>query len=270
MKQAIKDQIIIEYEDRENGFANNVFSHRIFELVTDALKALEHKEGFSVAQNNHHLLSEEEKYVARVFALYSKIDSTAIQIDFVRLFTARNPLSKHYFKNGLNELAYIDYHQDMLFHKVHTMLELMRLMVNEIYGFEIPEKDCSWQSLKKKLDQKDPSKLALEMYFNAFESIINARHALSHRGPMDNPARDQIEVFKGYQFYAYMAKGQKFDEDFLKLIPMSTIKAEIKKYKKEKMNLINDVAKENGRLINIFFEALLPVFERELLKYKSC
>ncbi|MES2331225.1 MAG: Cthe_2314 family HEPN domain-containing protein [Bacteroidota bacterium] len=269
MKPIIKDQIVIEYEDREYGFANNIFSHRLFDLVTEALKAIEHKEGFLVTQNNHHLLSEEEKYVARVFTLYSKIDSTALQIRFVKLFTARNPLSKHYFKNGLNELAYIDYHQDMLFHKVHTMLELMRLMVNEIYGFEIPEKDCNWNSLKNKLADKDPVKLGLEMYFTAFESLINARHALSHRGPMDNPVRDEIEIFKGYRFYAFMANGQTFDEDFLKLIPMSRIKSEIRKYKKDKMNLINDVAKENGRLINIFFEHLLPVFESKLVKYKN-
>lgn len=58
-------------------------------------------------------------------------------------------------------------------HKIHTILEVMKLAVNDIYEINLPPKDCTWDNLKNNpIFKGTKSKLIIEAYFFTFKHII--------------------------------------------------------------------------------------------------
>ncbi|MDN3588039.1 Cthe_2314 family HEPN domain-containing protein [Pedobacter aquatilis] len=140
----------------KNDFLMNYFSERLLEDLSDSFKGFEQRTGYVEGENNHHLLNEDERYASRIFRLQSALRNTSEQLQHIRLYINRYPFRKHYLANGISQLEYIQYHIEALYHKVHTVHEIMLLMVNEVYGLGLIQMKCRWPNILKILPSTEP------------------------------------------------------------------------------------------------------------------
>jgi hypothetical protein len=223
------------------------------------------REGFDINQNNYHLLTEQEKYRQDIFNLFTKLGKVVDSISHITIFLRR--YNKDFlFKNGIDDLTYIQYHTEVLFHKVHTILEIMKLMVNKVYLLNIPPKDCSWDSLTAKLNkEKELPLLIINKYYSIFKNMIDMRHLNTHRGLFIDKKMDEIDLDYGFCIYK-MVEGQYISEqtETLNNLQISVMKYKLKVFKKERINLTKDVQAHVNTLVSDFLDSLLEKFEFEM------
>jgi len=156
----------------EEKYSNNPFSTTLLFCTQKATESMMKKDGFKIGQNNFHLLDKTEKYVSRVSKMNGDLRSVFEQINLVRIFMRRFPNRKFYYENGIGELDYMQYHTESLIHKVHTILEVMKLIVNEVYCLGIPKKECNWNTLTSKLNKKTTCLQIIDIYYKVFNDFI--------------------------------------------------------------------------------------------------
>jgi hypothetical protein len=167
-----------------------------------------------------------------------------------------------YLENGISQLEYIRYHTEGLYHKVHTVLEIMRLLVNEVYQLDIPVKDCSWLNLWKHVSKKAEPMKHMDVYYKTFKNLIELRHISSHRGVFNDDEMDEIELYFGNAFSKYEARGYVFENLNLN---QNLLRYKLRKYKNKRVALVDQVKKVNGELLDKFLTSLYPEFARQRL-----
>jgi hypothetical protein len=234
-----------------------------FELLDSAKKASEevekHKE-FKLGQNNHHLLSQRGKYVMENFGYFKKICEVVSSIKYIEVFLRRFPNKKYYEQNDIDKLVYSQYHIEVFMHKIHTILELMKLMLNAVYELGIPEEDCSWNRLKD-IDEIKNSKSypILNSYYSKFRLIIEARHLNTHLAIFNDAKKDRLDVSR--QIYdGYEKLSLELDDDYKQAMPKWILDWEIKDYRKEKLKLVMDSREVAEEYAKIFFESIADDF----------
>jgi hypothetical protein len=247
----------------------NQFSIDLMKNVSTALKNLEGAKGFIIGENNHHLLSEVDKYHSRVFRIQNALTKTAEQLGQIRIFLNRFPLKKYYFEKGISQLEYVQYHTEVLFHKVHTILEIMKLLVNEVYQLGIAPKDCSWRELTKKIPRKTEPMKNLDLYFKTFEDLIDRRHSNTHRGYYEDQEKDDIDLKYGLAFYRLEQEGHRIDEELKNNLSMPLINYMLRQHKKKRVELIDTCIKENERLLSVFLESLFDEYRQQMIKFST-
>lgn len=248
----------------KNDFLMNYFSQRLQEDITSAQKDFDKRAGYLQGQNNHHLLNEDEKFTSRIFRIQSALANTSEQLLHIRLYINRYPFRKHYLSQGISQLEYIQYHMESLYHKVHTIHEIMLLVINEVYRLNLPAMKCRWNVLTKKLASTEkPLKIA-HIHFKTFENLIGLRHLNSHRGYYEDEEKDKIDLNYGLFFFKEEAKGLKINEDLKKMFPPALTRYKLNEFKKQKVQLIDLIIKENEKHLHNFLESLLPVYESQL------
>ena len=134
--------------------------------------ATEHPE-FKLGQNNYHLLSKNAKEAGRILDFMTRISGLTSDLDKVQVFIRRFPLKEYYETNDIDQLDFIKYHYEVFIHKIHTLLEVKKLWMNDFYKIGLKEEDCSWDNLKKYNEiQKSPAKIILDAYYKSFKHII--------------------------------------------------------------------------------------------------
>lgn len=256
----------VTFKYTKNNFLMNPFSLRLQQDVLASMKDFDKTPGFVLGQNNHHLLSEHEKYTSRVFRIQAALTKTSEQLLHIKIFINRYPFRQYYLEQGISQLEYVQYHTEVLFHKVHTILEIMRLLVNEVYQLSIPSKECSWISLCKKLRKNESPMKCLELYFKAFENLIDLRHLNSHRGYYEDEEKDKIDLEYGLFFYKEEYNGYTMDQEFKAKIPIGLINLHLKEHKKRKVKLVDMAIIENEKHLTKFLSSLLIQYELQLLK----
>jgi len=135
---------------------DNEFTIYFIKVFVDSIKDIDKRNGFSYSSNNYNLLNEKERYLTDIQRYHTNLIYTIEQIDYIRVFLKRFPAKKFYQNNNINQLSYIQYHIEVLIHKIHTISEIMRLLVNEVYMLKIDPRDCSWKKLVSKIGKKKP------------------------------------------------------------------------------------------------------------------
>jgi len=253
----------------KNNFLMNRFSIDLMNNVSISLKNLEAAKGFKIGENNHHLLSEVDKYHSRVFRIQNALVKTVEQLAQIRIFLNRYPLKKYYFEKGISQLEYVQYHTEVLFHKVHTILEIMKLLVNEVYQLDIAPKDCSWIELTKKVSKKTEPMKNLDLYFKTFGDLIDLRHSNTHRGYYEDQEKDDIDLKYGLAFYRLEQEGHLIDEELKSNLSMPLINYMLREHKKKRVKLIDTCIKENERLLTLFLESLFDEYRRQMIKFSA-
>jgi|GEM_PF-2729151 len=248
----------------KKDFLMNYFSQILEEDLSAALKDFDKRTGFVQGENNQHLLTEDEKYTSRVSRIQSALSTTSEQLLHIRLYINRYPFRKHYLSEGISQLEYIQYHMEALYHKVHTIHEIMLLMINEVYGLNLPEIKCRWNAITKKLASTEKPLKIVHRYFKTFENLIGLRHLNSHRGYYEDEEKDKINLYYGVFFYKEEAKGLKMDQDLKKMFPPALTRYKLIEFKKQKVELIDLIIKENDKQLHSFLESLLPIYEDRL------
>lgn len=189
-------------------------------------------------KNNYHLLSENAKEASRVFDFMSRLTGLTSDLDKIQVFIRRFPLKKYYESNDINQLDYIKYHYEVFVHKIHTVLEVKKLWLNDFYRIGLKEEDCNWSNLKGHVEiQKSPTKIIIDSYFKTFEHLIKFRHLNTHRAYYKDSRKDDIESY----LIAYkMSQRLGVETDRLERIrPKFIVDYQVKEYRKEKLDFIN-------------------------------
>jgi len=249
-------------------FYNNPFTINLIKDFGDSTKGFNKLDGFKYGQNNHHLLNAQQKFQSRVSRIQSRLGDTDTQLEMTRVFVSRLPFGKYYLELGISPLDYIQYHTDVMSHKVHTILEIMKLLVNELYDLKIPEKDCSWLILCKHLKKTDLTMRIIDQYFKTFEDFIDARHLSSHRGIFNDSQKDKIEIDYMYSMYKWEAThGYPVSEEIKKVFPKVYIDYEIKEHKKKRVKLIEKVLQSNAVILKDFLTSLHLQYQKRNLDF---
>jgi len=222
-----------------------------------AMDSMMKKEGFKIGQNNFHLLDNSEKYVSNVGKVNRNLRCVFEQINSIRVFLKRFPKKKFYYENGIGELDYIQYHTESLIHKVHTILEIMKLIVNEVYCLKIPKKDCNWNTLTSKLNKNTPCLKIIDKYYKEFKDLIESRHINTHRGIYNDDEKETIEMDYGLELYQ-ISYNLNYDlgEDFEKIYPKFMIEFKIKELRKNRIKLVSETEKKISNLLKEFLTSL--------------
>jgi hypothetical protein len=246
-------------------YNDNSFSNHLIDLMSEFLKNGDKRDGYDINKNNYHLLNEKEKYRQRVWGLYCKMNNSIDNITHIKVFLRRYN-REFLFKNGIDDLSYIQYHLEVLFHKVHTILDLMKLMINEVYRLDISPKECSWDSLESRLNKnKEKPLLIINKYFTFFKNIIEMRHLNTHRGLFIDDKKEEIEINYGFGLYkmvegSYSAKMT----DVLNVIPINAMKHKVKVYRSERIEFVQEVHFHIMTFAQEFYTSLYEKFSLEM------
>lgn len=242
------------------GYLLNPFSIELGYRLSESMRDFEKRPGYLARKNNYHLLNEQEKYVSRTFRIQSNLVRTTDQVRYIRIFLNRYPFKKAYLENGISQLEYIQYHTETLYHKIHTTLEIMRLLLNEVYQLNIPVKDCSWFELCKHINKKEDPMKCLEAYYDTFKNLIDLRHINSHRGVYDDDEMDEIDIYCGNVLVKYEARGYVFDNLNLN---KNLLNYKLREYKKSRVAFVDQIKEINGELLDKFLTSLHPQFKKQ-------
>ncbi|SDX75890.1 Cthe_2314 family HEPN domain-containing protein [Flavobacterium degerlachei] len=230
-------------------------------------EAVNHKD-YNILKNNFHLFSEKNKYIMNTFRYYNNIVDFNDDIKKVEIFLRRFPNSKFLNENDIDNLTYIKYHMEVLFHKIHTILELKKLMINEVYKVGFSEKECTWENLKKhsKLRSKVPMQI-LDNYFKTFKHIIDLRHLNTHRGHYND--EKSIDISASLNIYKWAEKdGYNLGENFKLMMPKFLIEYKLREFKKERVKFVKNASIATIYYKEEFFKYLLIDFKNNIENWK--
>lgn len=127
----------------KNSYLNNELTLLLFKLSNKNRIDISKRDGYDNKKNNHHLLTEQEKYVINTMDQTFKIQGLIEQLYFIKVFIRRFPFYTFYKENEINQLNYIQYHTEVLLHKIHTITEIMKLILNQVYLLKLTPKNCT-------------------------------------------------------------------------------------------------------------------------------
>lgn len=216
---------------------------------------------FEMGKNNHSTLSKKGIYLNEIFKYYSRMNDLTSDLEHIVIFLRRFPYPKFYYKNDINQLDYIKYHSEVFIHKIHTILEVKKMLLNCTYELGLNEKDCSWENLKNQKGIKGTEIAQLmNSYHKTFKHIINVRHHNTHRATYNDKDSDDISLpLSIYENHEKL--GLELDDEFKTLIPKFILDYQVKKLKKERINYIKDginsVNYYSTKFMNIIFSESL-------------
>lgn len=251
--------------NRINKCLNNPFSLKLMDVHKESVYDAEKREGFQMRGNNYHLFSEKEKYTSRIFRLECDLVSTIEQIEYIKVFISKIPYKKFMWNHSIDELSYLQYHLEVLYRKVHTVLEIMKLMVNEVYMLGIKERECSWKNLKSKVGKDIEPMKDINQYYEIFIALIENRHLNSHRGYFQDEEMNKIDLLSGYGLMKlYHKAGFEMDDELKKNISKLLIDIQLNKFREDKVKLIANVLEIIYGLLLRFLESLNPEYEKNI------
>lgn len=241
-------------------------ARNILDATREAYEEATKAEGYDLMKKNYHLLSERGRYVISVFRYYNRIISIAEDLDKVQVFLRRFPNSIYLKENEINQLSYTQYHIEVAIHKVHTILELKKLMINEVFELGLSERDCSWELIKDKPEIKGGKIYRiLNAYYATFKQLINARHLNTHRGIFKDLEKDDLEV--KLSFYEEFEKYDiEIDDEMKRAIPKFILDWKVKEFRKGKINLVKESKKIIEVYVKAFFDEINTEFEKRRKK----
>ena len=246
-----------------NAFTKNLLDN-VHKSQNDATKRGEGKSG----ENNWHTLTEKEKYIMHIFNAYTRLDHVIEQLNHIVIYLNRFSLNEKFEKNDINELTYLQYHLEVYFHKIHTVLELKKIIVNRVFKFDLKDKDCTWENLKKcKGFNGSVVEPVMDKFFKAFKPMIDRRHFNTHRGYFDDP---EIDRFSTPLFiYAQSRKYNMDISDYKQVYPEFLVKYGVRDLRRKRAK---EIATNNETLylfINAFYTAINKTFNSRLKRFNE-
>lgn len=238
---------------------------KYYEKVT---KNVHNHPEFNINKNNHHLFDKNGKIAMQIMKYMGLLNSLTDDLKKVVVFMRRFPNKDFYLENDIDQLSYLKYHYEVFIHKIHTILEVKKLALNNIYEVGLLEKDCSWSNLKSspKIRKTNTTKI-IEAYFKTFSHLIEHRNLNTHRAIFVDKKNEDLSR----QNFIYQ-KSQKLDfelgEDFINVFPKFLLNYEISEYRKEKINYVNDGLKAAEIYVGQFNTIMMNEFLKNLLKNK--
>jgi len=257
--------MIVDNMQKDNELFLELMDYFFKYIERSRKNATEHPD-YKIGKNNYHLLSENEKMAIGILKYMSKVFGLNSDLEKTHTFIRRFPIKEYYKKNEIDQLEFIKYHYEVFIHKIHTLLEVKKLWLNDFFEIGLKEEDCNWNKLKtyKKI-QKSPAYKIIDNYFKSFKHIIEFRHLNTHRAfYMDS----DIEFLKiDLQIYNIHEKYKiEIPEYYKTITPRFVVDYQIKKYRKEKLEYIKNGIRIAELYSNQFISIILQEFFSELLE----
>lgn len=238
---------------------DNELIRQFLSILEGTHTGIEKHSDFNWTGNNFHLLSDKGQYMQKVFRYYSRILDVQEDLRRIEIFLRRFPLKKFYEENDITYLDYSKYHMEVFFHKINTILDLLKLMVNEVFELGLSERKCTWDSLSKNSAVKNsPSLKVIEYFHKSFKHIIEARHLNTHRGYYDESESEDIRV--PMMIYKNSEKfNMDIGEDLKRIMPKFIIEYRLKEFRKKRILYLKNGHDVVTQYINMFMHLTLPV-----------
>lgn len=251
----------------KHKYLDNLLFHELSKEYQNLFKNVQKRDGFEYGKSNYKILSDKEGYVNEIMTFKIKIHGLVDQLYFINTFIRRYPHGKFYKENGINKLNYIQYHTEVFFHKIHTILEVMKLMVNEVYMLNIPSKECNWKRITSVVNKDIKPLKIIDAYFTTFDKFINHRHVNTHRAIYNDKAMREIEIDFGFGYRELVESiGEKVDEEMNHIYPKFLLDYKIKQFKKERLKLVSKTIEITNDYLFLFLNSLLPEFKKQLIE----
>lgn len=204
--------------------------------------------------SNYDLLSIEGKYtidfIDLVYRLGKLIDDINIVETLITKYSVVNIIT-------IDEIDYINFYLEIFYHKINTINDVLKLLVNHVYKLEIDEKLCDWKSISQRRNDINPNALdIIEKYYKSFKSIIHIRNLNTHRNLNVNPSSKMISAL----LLVKKIKAKQMDPIFLDLV-----NEKLESHKMEKIDFIRS-SKDTAKFYIDFFNAFLIDDVLEYLK----
>lgn len=246
--------------DLNTKLLDNPFSIALVEKSSEIIVEGNKREGFVLGENNHHLLTDTEKYIIKISSIHADFLQAIDDICITKVLLRRYPDNKFLLENGLNKLKYIQYHTEVMHHKVSTILDLMKLLTNEVFSLGLDPEHCNWKNLKKNIEDNNSSLFLINKYHESFRGIINHRNLNTHRNIFYDKEKQDIQS-DGYCIYdLHNRMGIEVDNKFQKLRPLVFFERLIKNYKKKKIDEIDIVLEKICFISKCFLTSLSHEF----------
>jgi hypothetical protein len=205
------------------------------EILTENVRK---RKGYLFGQNNHHLLTINEKRTLRIFTLISNLFTIINDLKLIYVLINKLPAKSYRKKHDISELDYIRLHYEVFIHKIHTVCELMKFIANEVLNIQLSHKDCNWANLiKNKEFNNSKCRKIIQEYYDDFKDLIESRHRNSHRGIYDDEKMDQVSA--EYLIYSHENKFEaKISDEFKEMFPYFIVRYKVRKYKRHKLKEI--------------------------------
>lgn len=163
------------------------------EIYKVEIEAPQKKQAFSLGQSNRHLLSARGVYLVDVQGYWSKLYIIQDDLEKALKFIRYIPYKKQLERMGLNPLDCLKYHTEVFSHKISTLLDVMRIMVNIVYEYNLTERQCTWENLKDLIQNPQVINI-LNGYFKTFKHLIIARNLNTHRAEYKDTGSEEIQT----------------------------------------------------------------------------
>ncbi len=231
-----------------------------YQYLENTMEVIRNHPEYDINKNNYHLNSEDGKLAYIVFDYLTKLHDLISDLKRIEVFMRRFPCKKFYEENDIDQLSYIKYHYEVFIHKIHTILEIKKLAVNEFYKIGLKERDCTWRNLKNqnKIKNTSVSKI-IEIYHKTFEHIIKHRHLNTHRAYFADTINDELRI--DYSIYKNSKKfNYEVGEDFRRMMPLGFLNYKINEYKKERIDYIKNGTEIAEKYVEQFETILITEF----------
>lgn len=221
---------------------------------------------YDINKNNNHLFDEDGKTALKILKYMGLLNGLVDDLKKIVVFMRRFPDKKYYLENDIDQLSYLKYHYEVFIHKIHTILEVKKLSLNDVYKIGLLEKDCSWSNLKgnPKIRTTETTKI-IEAYFETFVHLINHRNLNTHRAIFIDNINERLSS----HFFLQKAS-KKYDmdlsNDYLEIFPQALLDYQIAKYRKEKTNYVKDGLKAAETYVDQFNSIMISEFLQKILK----
>ena len=210
-------------------------------------------------QNEYEAIKESKQQIYKVFDLHDRLLEICTQLDFIPIYLRRFPLKKYYNQNGIDQLSHLKYHLEVYVHKLHTVLEIMRLLVNEIFSYNLHPKECSWKKLIQQSGFRTTDTFSiLDSYHKIFEDFIKTRHLNTHRGIFKDSDYSKL---KSALLYYNLPEEYGFSKKELnEFYPKYLLDSNIKLYRQKRLTLVLDSNKIAFDYVKRFFDSLSKTY----------
>lgn len=195
---------------------------------------------YDISKNNNYLFDEDGKTALKIlkyiWILNGLVDDLKKNVVFMRRF----PDKKFYLENDIDKLSYLKYHYEVFIHKIHTILEVKKLSLNNVYNIGLPEKDCSWSNLKSnpKVRATNTTKI-IEAYFKTFSHLIDHRNLNTHRATFKDKKNEDLSR-EHFINQSSEKLNLELGEEYEKIFPQFLLEYKINEYRKERINYVKD------------------------------
>lgn len=237
-----------------------------FSYIHKVSKKVSQHPNYKPEENNYDILSSNQKLSFRIVEYTSKLNGLLSDLNKTHVFIRRFSDKKYMEKNEISNLSYIKYHYEVFMHKIHTILEVMKLAVNDIYEIKLPPKDCTWDNLKNNpIFKHTKTKLIIEAYFFTFEHIIKHRHLNTHRAYFGDKTNKDLSV--QYNYYRDAEEyGFELQDDPLTPIRKDFLNQKVFRYRKERLKYIEEGTEIAKKYVYDFESILINEFMNKFRK----